>query len=170
MGIYESLLAMLTAVAGFGFFLCLHVIIWRLPGFRSKSFRLMLILAAVAYGAGLAFAWWSSRPDIEAHFWVSASFYSLLLLLYLHFYSGILRSVSVRILEALVNSKKGKLTLHELDSVYSKSGMVEKRLSALVRNGWLNESDGRYTCEPKGVRFARLASLLARVYGLEKTG
>lgn len=164
MSIHDILLAILIAAAALFVFLCLHVAVWRLPYVRTKGFLLMLVLFLLAFGITFLLFGVLSDRELLGFCCVSGSVYLLLMMLYMHFYAGILRSVCVRILGELVNSRAGRLTLDELDNLYPKSTMVQERVAALVRNGWLVEDGGRFRCKSKGICMARIGIFLSKMY------
>jgi len=160
---WMEIMAVLSATSAvFGVFLLLHVLLWRVPGLPCRGFVLMGCIAAVVYALA-AFGLRQTAPPAR-HAWVSAPWFLVLLLLYMHFYAGILRSVSIRIAGELARADQGGLRPEELAQAYPPRGMVRERVDFLVETGWLAEKDGCYECTPKGARMAKLAVLLTRFY------
>lgn len=72
----------------------------------------------------------------------------LLTMLYLHFYVGVDRSVSIRILNELSQSPGHRLTMRELDRRYPQRYMFEHRVALLERYGWVLQNNGHYAAAP----------------------
>jgi hypothetical protein len=91
-------------------------------------------------------------------------------MLYLHFYVGIDRSVSVRILGELIKARNRRLSLKELEAIYTREDMFKPRIELLVDKKWLIQRDGNYHCTAKGKYISMLAIYLKKLYSLESTG
>ena len=170
MTVLHSLSGLLVATGALLLFLCVHVLLWRAVRLKGKGFFMLVILAVISFSVACLFCLVFLRLPVRSHVVMSISFYLLLMMLYLHFYTGILRSVSIRILEELQRSPSRRLSLSQLDVVYSKQGMIEDRVVLLVKTGWLTEKDIRLTCTPSGSRMARLGIAVAKIYARTITG
>ncbi len=160
----NMMLTLTLSLSAFLLFLCLHIIVWRLPRLKSRGFLMMICLFILAYKMTLAFCKvYCHSLDLDV-VCVSGSVYLLLMMLYMHFYAGILRSVSVRILGELADSPIGRLTIEELNGLYPKNKMVRDRVEALVRNGWFIENSGRLKCAAKGRIMARAGHFFSKLY------
>ena len=104
--------------------------------------------------------------NIYSHIWVSCPLYLFAIILYLNFYIGIDRSVSIRILIEILKKDNKKLEEKNLDGLYSQEYMIQSRLSLLVEKGFLEEIDGNYIPTKKGAFFAKFAILTRKIYGL----
>lgn len=92
-----------------------------------------------------------------------------LLMLYLHFYVGVDRSVSLRILHELTSAPGRSLEGDELDRVYPRRYMFEHRVALLVRKGWLREESGRYTAARWTAPVVGVTRVLRSLFGLRET-
>jgi len=147
-------------------YLLVHLVVWQVLPPRRKGVLFLVLTAAAAYAA-VVLAW---PESVLAHGFTSAPLFACEVVLYMHLYFGIDRSLSVRMLGELVESGEGRLSLDELNRRYSARDMVERRIAVLVDKGLLELEDGRYRCTPK----ARIPIVFAlagkRVYGLDATG
>ncbi len=152
-----------------GFF-AIHIIIWHFQLFKNRGVFLIVKVAAFSYLiTGIVGNVYLKIPATQ-HIWVSAPIVLFIIMLYLHFYVGVDRSVSVRLLGELVKTKTGKLKLIDIEKLYSGEEMFKTRLDLLVEKGWLTEDNGQYRCNRKGRTIARVTFFLQRLYKLKKTG
>ncbi|MCG8457268.1 MAG: hypothetical protein MI919_13415, partial [Holophagales bacterium] len=96
--------------------------------------------------------------------------YLLLAMLYLHFYSGLARSLSVRILGELASADEPRLELAELTRRYPLDGILDRRLDALEATGWIESRGAGYRNLERGRRWARWLRVLTRLYRQDVTG
>lgn len=96
--------------------------------------------------------------------------YYCLIILYAHLYIGLLKSVSIRIIEELYSSSKFKMTKNEIDNIYPVREMVLSRLSLLEENNWIKEENGSYKCLKKAIIIAKVNLFLHKIYRLKNTG
>ena len=158
------------ACLGFASFFLLHLLLWRTPLRRGLAYGWLFSLLAVGaiLGPGL---WRPFGPDDwTLHALPAATLYLLLAMLYLHFYSGLARSLSVRILEELSSTQNRQLELDELTRRYSLREILERRLDALVASGWIENHVGGYRNLERGCRWADWLTTLARLYRRSVTG
>lgn len=94
---------------------------------------------------------------------------AFLLMLYLHFYVGVDRSVSLRILYELARMSDGSLSADELELVYPRRYMFEHRVALLVHKGWLEERAGRYSTARWTTPLVNATRLLRGLFGLRDT-
>ncbi|MFM9058902.1 MAG: hypothetical protein ACKOSQ_07255 [Planctomycetaceae bacterium] len=94
---------------------------------------------------------------------------AFLLMLYLHFYVGVDRSVSLRILHELTQATAGGLAAEDLERVYPRRSMFEHRVALLVRKGWLRERSGRYTAARWTTPLVVATRSLRGLFGLRET-
>ncbi|WP_320178451.1 hypothetical protein [Roseovarius pacificus] len=147
-------------------YLVIHVAVWQVLPRERKGVVFLVLTAAVAYGAVLFF--W--KAPVLGHLWVSAPLYAFLVVLYMHLYFGVDRSLSVRMLGELVKSGEDFLAMDELNRRYPAGDMVARRVAVLVDKGLLVKDGERYVCAPRGRFLVRLALLGKAVYGLRATG
>jgi len=149
-------------------FFVAHLVVWRLKS-KGKGVTLITVIAALSYSSVAAFYGVFLKYKPSEHAWVSLPFCMFVIILYLHFYVGVERSVSVRILGELVKSKGG-LTMERLRSIYPVERMFDHRVELLTEKKWLELRDGRYYCRPKAKWLSVLAIGLKKAYRLETTG
>jgi hypothetical protein len=166
----DSVLVFALPPVGVLAFLALHTIEWQfLPRARKGTFMLSLT-AVVAYALVAGAAYGLCGLAVPRLVWTSGPVYAFLVMLYFHFYFGLDRSVSVRILGELVQAPDGRLSLAELDRVYPKRAMVTSRMDVLVAKGHVEVERGRYRCTPKGLRYVWFARIGKRLYNLDASG
>lgn len=76
------------------------------------------------------------------------------------------RPVTFRILVELVRSPGGTLTLAQMKSFYSLEEMIDHRLKSMILNGYLTETDGRYSLTAKGRTFAAVFRTIRGIYNV----
>ena len=161
----EDLLAASFAFLLFGLS---HVLLWRWR--RLQGYAMLLLLAGLSFWPGLSLASQLGLRLRPEGAWVAGAVYLFGLMLYLHFYSGILRSLSVRILGELAKAPGQELSLEDLERHYPQEVMFQERVAQLLRIGWLLEEEGQLRVSTKGARWARLQQALGRLYRQEVTG
>ncbi|MEM8930005.1 MAG: hypothetical protein AAGE94_02455 [Acidobacteriota bacterium] len=159
-------------LAGLGFvsFFALHLLVWRTRLRRGLAYGWLFTLLTV--GGLAAPALW---PLVGVGPWTlhavpAAALYLLLSMLYLHFYSGLVRSLSVRILGELAAVDDHHLDADELARRYPLGEILDRRLDALEATGWIERRDEAYRNRPRGHRWARWLRGLARLYRRDVTG
>lgn len=162
---------LLPGVIAFFIFLGTHGILWQASFVKRKGVILLANIAFVSYCVIFLIEtpFEFKELTLPEHIWLSLPLYLFLVMLYFHFYVGIDRSVSIRILGELAQSKKGMNT-NEIRSRYSPTSMLKPRCDGLVASGWLNEQHGVYRCTKKGALLAKAARIVQQWYHLEKTG
>ncbi|MEL7059105.1 MAG: hypothetical protein AAGN46_03650 [Acidobacteriota bacterium] len=130
------------AAVALGLFLAMHLLIWWRRGVDRCGFGAMVGLWALAVVGALAIALWAPGSALglgthaEVHAVTVVAFCGAWMALYLHLYTGMLRSVSLRILGELLVCG-GRLTLADLEAAYSPTSMLAGRLAWMVERGWL---------------------------------
>lgn len=162
----ESLWLAAPALVALPLYLVIHVLLWQVLPQERKGVLFLVLTAACAYFATAAL--WPDRMILHA--FTSLPLYAFEVVLYMHLYFGIDRSLSVRMLGELVRSGQGSLTLAELNRRYEARDMVRRRVDVLERKGILEKQGDRYVCTARGRMLARLALLGKAVYGLRATG
>ncbi|MDA8019446.1 MAG: hypothetical protein MPN21_18545 [Thermoanaerobaculia bacterium] len=158
------------ACLGFVGFFLLHLLVWRTPLRRGLAYGWLFGLLIV--GAVLAPVLWHlfGLDAWDRHALPAASLYLLLAMLYLHFYSGLARSLSVRILSELASTQCRHLDMAELSRRYPLADILARRLDALVATGWIERHEGGYRNLARGHRWARVLRGIARLYRQDVTG
>jgi DNA-binding HxlR family transcriptional regulator len=169
---------MVTAIfaASVVFLLCViaHVVAMRLRPTKNRvaaitwaflpGFPLTVIVVFLLHRIG----GWPARldgPESPMLAYVFALILHLLLFfLFVECFSHIERSVTLRLLVELLEHPKGAATTVEIMREYSVDDMIRRRLADLLRNGWVQESDGRFRLTEKGRRLARVMSVSIWIY------
>lgn len=162
----ESLWLAAPALMALPLYLVIHVLLWQVLPQERKGVLFLVLTAACAYFATVAL--WPER--LILHVFTSLPLYAFEVVLYMHLYFGIDRSLSVRMLGELVRSGKGSLTLAELNRRYEARDMVERRVEVLLRKGILEKKGDTHVCTARGRMLVRLALLGKSLYGLQATG
>ena len=162
--------AILLALVSFSLFLIVHITIWRL---RQSTYRGLMHIALISLSSYLAISFsltLLSTIQLMTHFWTTAPLYFCLVMLYIHFYIGFLRSVSIRILEELSAQHDKSLRLSEIEKIYSFKEMVSSRIDLLHEKKWLDKIGETYFCSPKARRIVQINLFFHRIFLLDNTG
>jgi hypothetical protein len=167
MAVFEPILVAFSAMI---IFLVAHVIVWQFETVENRGVKLIVLVSAFTYLATIVVYCYSLQVSIISHFWVSFPLYAFMMMLYIHFYMGIDRSVSIRILgeTVLFDPEDYQITLNELEKLYPKQEMVKSRLDLLVLRGFLLERDGKYFCSTKGKILSNTGIFSQKLYGFFK--
>jgi hypothetical protein len=144
---------------GVSLMVCLHLLVARLVG---QTGVWVVVGCGVAGGIGAA-------AMTDASWCTIACTQGFFLMLYLHFFVGVDRSVSVRILNELTKGSDRTLSLDELESRYPRQHMFEHRIDLLVRKGWLLKEHGRYTTAPWILPLVGATRRLRRIFSIMET-
>ena len=158
-----------TSFLSFTIFLFLHIVIWRMiDGYRGII--LIIITSIISYiltnyilGAYLL---GSLTPEI----WMTAPLFYCLIMLYSHFYVGVLKSVSIRIIEELYRAENLSMSRDQIDEIYSSEEMILSRLLLLENKEWIIKENGKYKCLNKAIFTVRINLFLHKIYRLNNTG
>lgn len=151
------MLDLLAAGAAFAAFLAAHVVTWHRLGAERAGFALMTGLWLGALAAVLAAGNLAAAP---VRILTVIAVDGALMAFYLHLYTGMLRSVSLRVLGEL-DSAGGRLDRGEIDRVYSPESMLDSRLGWLVERRWIREDRGVYSLTRPGQRLLAVRRALA---------
>lgn len=161
--------ALLLAGAAMAAFLVLHLIVWRVT--RRRHGVMTLVALAGIVGAIVAVsALWLRGATLVPALWTAVPVYACAVMAYLHWYVGIVRSVSVRIMGELLLASTHTLARSALAERYAPEGMVAHRLETLADHGWLTRDGAAYVVTPRGARLARADRFFVRLYALRQTG
>ncbi len=169
-GLPAQLLFLAPAAAALALFLFIHVLLWQVIPQSRKGTLVLSLSAAVAYLAVAFVARAAWALPLIMLIWASGPVFAFLIMLYFHFYFGVDRSVSMRILGELAGAPGGEMTLEALDAVYPKRAMIVRRMAVLLEKEYVTEQDGRYALASKGRKMVRLALLGKGVYNLDASG
>lgn len=165
----EVLTGIAVSVAGWLCFAVVHLLWWRFSARGPGDALRFVVCMLVGYAAALLVSW-RRVDDLQLLIWSSMPFYLLMMVMYGHFYVGILRSVSVRILGELDGERAGFMTWAELDRRYPKVRMFEDRLAMLVQTRFLVREGQHYRCSGRGIFVAGVMMRLAGIYRLAAAG
>ncbi|MEO1085163.1 MAG: hypothetical protein AAFY88_13060 [Acidobacteriota bacterium] len=155
----EPVPELLTALASLVLFLGFHVAVWRRLGASRAGFGLMVALWACATAAALPVA---ALLLGGVHALTVVALNGLWMAFYLHLYTGMLRSVSLRVLGEL---RAGPRSRRELFDVYPPATMLDERLAWMAERG-LVASTGTgdaFTVTPAGRRLLAVRRPLVRL-------
>jgi hypothetical protein len=145
--------------------------VWQWLPRPRKGVLALVVCALVSYvvsATGCAFVLTLPLP---AHVWTSLPLYAFLIVFYMHLYFAVDRSLSVRTLGELAKSRDGFATYGELDILYPRQDMIERRVEVLRSKGLLTLTDGNaYACTARSRFLVRLALVGKRLYNLHTTG
>jgi len=157
------------SLLSFSIFLLLHVIIWRMVnGYRGIILILLTSIAAFIFTYYILANYFLGLllPEI----WMTAPLFYCLIMLYSHLYVGILKSVSIRIIEELYYSDGFAMDKDKIDEIYSTKEMILSRLSLLRESNWIIKEDGEYKCLNKAIFTVKINLFLHKIYRLNNTG
>ena len=156
------------SVGVFLLFFTIHFIVWNLNKSQNLGVYhlLTIMLSTLIVMIGFNLTLFLFELDI----YLTIAVYGALDILYLHFYVGITRSVSIRMLGELSKAHNHQMSYDDLEKVYSLAFMLKHRLTTLEEHGWL-ENDGKYfKCTQKGVRIAKLQLAMKNLFLTKQTG
>lgn len=153
----------------FGIFLLLHIIIWRIVD-GYKGIIIIIITSIISYTFThyilAAYLFGSLLPAI----WMTAPLFYCLIMLYSHLYVGVLKSVSIRIIEELYESNGFTMNIGQIDKIYPTRGMILTRLSLLEEKNWISKEGEKYKCQKKAILTVKINLFLHKIYRLNNTG
>jgi hypothetical protein len=152
----------------FFLFLLIHCLVWNLS--RNQKLGLYQIFLVMLSTLFIMLIFNNIFFQFDLDTYLTVSLYFALSVLYLHFYVGITRSVSIRMLGELFQAQGHKMTYTKLENVYSMEFMLEHRLTTLVDHGWLKTDGTYYQCTKKGALIAKSQLLMKALYLIEQTG
>ena len=155
----------LIALFCFILFLLIHVVIFHNRQVKKRFNTLVMIFLSLFPIYVLIY---SLTSDFLTNFTSSAlvSFlngiliYILLFFGYGHFYFLVDRSISVRTMVELENSRERKLTYEQLKEVYSPDNLLLRRVGEMLNGKYIIENSGCYKTTRKGRYQARLCKFL----------
>lgn len=159
-----------VSLAAFLIFLALHVMVWRTREGKYRGVYLLVVIAVISYLSVCLIGSVNFGQDTMSHFWTSAPFFFCGIMGYSHCYVGMLKSVSIRIIEELAKRPDGRLTLNQLGDHYPVREMFVTRLSLLEEKRWISKHGDRYVCLSKASRVAAINRYLHRAFWLDRTG
>ena len=155
-------LVMISVLAGTAVFFALHIALWRFA--PSSAPRMPLLGGLVGCGfvtSGFVHGWLAGSVGAPSCAAMSGTL--LMLMAYVFFYAGIVRSVSVLLLIRLLRLGGRPMALEELQAWYRGTLQFEDRIRLMHRSGLVQLSGQAVTLTARGERLARQTFLLSRV-------
>ena len=151
-------------------FFVLHCFVWRFKKNNSPKLILLSIIFIVTYSMLCLLFFHFFNMNVNNHFWLTAPTSVCIFILYLHFYIGMLKSVSLRIMSEIIVRNEMKINISELKKIYSFEKMVEPRLNLLVANKWLKIKNNKYYCTKLSRYIALINLFFHKLFCLKITG
>ena len=151
-------------VASFLAFYIFHFIIWRIV--KKKKGVNLIVLLSIATFIGTYLLHFESLNKI---FVVAPPFF-FLVMLYLHWYTAIDRSLSVKILADMAFSKNIDFSLSYIEEHYLSHKMLNSRIELLVDKGLLKKEGENYLCTTKGKIFSKVTLFFQNSYRVKHAG
>jgi len=152
------------------FFFTAHITIWHYELIKARNVALIIKISLFVYVFVICLGVFFLKIKPAGHIWVSCPLYMVFIMVYLHFYLGVDRSVSIRILGELYKAKDRRMDFGNLQLKYPKEYMIKHRIELLVKNNYLIRGDETYSCTTKGRSIAKFNLFLKKLYLLEITG
>ena len=151
-------------------FMLFHVFVWRLLNNNSPRLVILSFVFLISYLISIIIYKYIFKIDLSVHFWLSGPTSFCLFIFYVHFYVGMLKSVSFRIMSEIISRKNNEISLNELQKIYSFEGMVEPRLNLLVTKDWLKIKNKKYFCTKFSKNVVYINLFLHKLFRLKITG
>ena len=148
-------------------FATIHYILWK---YNSKAYTsvdaviLIILFSILSYLTVITIVHFIFKVEVFSHIWVSLPIMMFIMMLYLQFYMGIDRSVSIRLMGDILNSPNQKLKIKFVKDAYLNEQMVVPRLDLLEEKGYIKKLDGEYICNNKGKILAKCALIVLSLY------
>ena len=101
---------------------------------------------------------------------VSLVYYILGIIIYLHIFIGVSKSVSLRIMDEIYKSKNKELSLDELSKYYSVDDFFNKRIKLMLLNKWIFIKNNVYFCSTKGKFLVKINLFFLSLYKIMNSG
>ncbi len=164
-----SILVLFSILVNVVFFI-LHFCVWRFKKNNSPKLGLLSLIFLTTYVIFCFSFFVFFNMSIDKHFWLTAPTSFCIFILYLHFYIGMLKSVSLRIMSEIIARNEMNIDISELKKIYSFEKMVEPRLNLLVTNKWLRVKNNKYYCTKLSKNIAFINLLFHKLFRLNITG
>lgn len=159
---------LLAEATGFGAFLVAHLWMWSRKS--SSDPRIGRIMTLMAAGWIVSIAVYSFLEQLSAEsFYVLTGISAGIYVLYLYFYSGICRSVSVTLLIHIDDARSKIVSFPALVSDYTSSSRFEDRIDVMRRAGFVDVNASGVELTPKGKKAAKTIRIASSIIcgGLE---
>tara|TARA_B100000242_G_C42862204_1_gene400239 strand:+ start:175 stop:669 length:495 start_codon:yes stop_codon:yes gene_type:complete len=101
---------------------------------------------------------------------VAFIYFMLFLILYLHLFIGIAKSVSLRFIDEINKSLDKELSLDQINSVYPINDFFNKRLKLLLSNNWIFIDNNKYKCSRKAKLLVKVNLIFLKLYNIKNSG
>ena len=101
---------------------------------------------------------------------VSLMYYFLYVILYLHLFIGLSKSVSLRVMDEINKSPNKRLSLFKLNELYTENDFFYKRLKLMLNNNWLKNNEKIIYCSKKGSLLAKINIFFLNLYRIKNSG
>jgi DNA-binding HxlR family transcriptional regulator len=162
-GLLAALLGFVLCVAGHLAAMHRHPTKGRL-GAMTRAFALGFPATLLLVPLLRSLGGWDGAEHPALAWIVAVLMHGLLFFLFVECFYHIERSVTLRLLVELLEHPQGAATGAEIMREYSVDDMIRRRLEDLVRNGWVEESAGRFRLTEKGRRFATVMRTSIWIY------
>ena len=161
---------LLVAISAIILFKLSHFILVKIKFRSSKSPFFILNLSIIIFIIICFIISFKYNFLLKNYIIYSASVYFCLIMIYLHLFIGISKSLSLRVMHELFIRNNHKMTLEELDKRFPKINMVKKRLDLMVENNWLIESNNSYSYNKKSIIIIKINIFLKKIFFLSESG
>ena len=97
-------------------------------------------------------------------------YYFLYVILYLHLFIGLSKSVSLRVMDEINKSPNKRLSLFKLNELYTENDFFYKRLKLMLNNNWLKNNEKIIYCSKKGSLLAKINIFFLNLYRIKNSG
>ena len=151
-------------------FFIIHIFVWRLMDNSSPRLGLLTTIFLICYLISVIIFNYFFKVIFHDHIWLTLPTSICMYIIYVHFYVGMLKSVSFRIMSEIIVRKEMQISLNDLRKIYSFNGMVEPRLELLVKKKWLDRENEKYVCTKLSKYVALSNMIFHKLFRLNITG
>jgi len=91
-------------------------------------------------------------------------------MIYLHFFIGLLKSVSIRILNEFINNNAKTISVNDLKNTYSNKDMIDIRIKSLIKNKWIFTKNSNFNCTNKAIFLVKINLLFLMIFKIKDSG
>ena len=132
------------AIVCFLVLFCIHIYMNFLNLKNVKNPIIIFLFSIIIFLFGSYFFYFFTEIKFIKLYLNNLCFYLMFVMVYLHIFVGILKSVSIRILNELLLKDSKKLSLKDLKNEYSHQDLFNARIDSLVKNNWIKLDKGYY--------------------------
>ena len=151
----------------FIFFVIIHIFLNKINFKGSQNPIFVFILSVVNFSC-LYLIFISLSLDII--YFNILIFNLTLVMIYFHLFIGILKSVSIRIINEVFKTKDRYIEFNNLNKIYSYNDLVNKRIDLLLENKWILKEGNNFICSNKGKLLVKINMYLLKLYNLKNSG